>query len=88
MDADGGHLRQLTDNDADDSEPAWSPDGTRIVFYSNRDGGSPLDTEIYIMNADGSDQQRITHDAGMDWGPAWRPTSGSELLAQYTLGNI
>src|SRR5439155_1684270 len=64
-----------------DSEPAWSPDGTKIAFTSNRDG----DTEIFVMNADGSGQTQLTHndltllgaviqfEVGHDEEPAWSP---------------
>lgn len=51
--------------------PSWAPDGSRIVFYSLRDGGK----QIYVMNADGSNQHRISSAdcAGNtdDWSPAW-----------------
>jgi Tol biopolymer transport system component len=73
MDADGGNLRQLTENSVDDRGPAWSPDVTRIAFVSNRDSGLPRDTEIYVMNADGSDQQRITEKSGFECGIDWHP---------------
>ena len=49
MDADGGNVQQLTDDPGSDSNPAWSPDGIRIVFHSYRDG----DWDIYVMDADG-----------------------------------
>src|SRR5947209_7411291 len=45
---------------AGDQDASWSPDGSRIVFTSHRD--SNVSTEIYVMNADGSDQLRLTHD--------------------------
>src|SRR5690348_14850117 len=62
-------LRRLTNNSALDSGPAWSPDGSRIAFWSNRDGKS----EIYVMNADGSDVRRLTNNLFDDYGPKWSP---------------
>jgi Tol biopolymer transport system component len=52
-----------------DSAPAWSPDGRQIAFESTMDGGR----EIYVMNADGTNVRRITHNALWDEGPAWSP---------------
>ena len=60
---------QLTDNYSGDYTPAWSPDGRRIAFQSDRDG----DSEIYVMNADGSGVTQLTHNGAGDWGPAWSP---------------
>jgi Tol biopolymer transport system component len=68
MNADGSGVTQLTNNSASDFQPAWSPDGTKIAFTSNRDPGDPdcdgefvlCNTEIYVMNADGSGQTRLT----------------------------
>ena len=60
MDADGGNPVNLTNNAADDGRPAWSPDDQRIAFISNRDGNY----EIYVMNADGSDQTRRHQPSG------------------------
>jgi TolB protein len=47
--------------------PAWSPDGARIAFISNRDGAS----DIYIMNADGSNVVQITRDYEQNATPIW-----------------
>jgi Tol biopolymer transport system component len=66
---DGTNLRRLTRNKAEDWFPAWSPDGKRIAFSSNRDGNH----EIYVMDADGSDQKRLTNNNAEDWGPEWMP---------------
>jgi dipeptidyl aminopeptidase/acylaminoacyl peptidase len=54
MDTDGANVRQLT-LATGRTVPQWSPDGQRISFSSDRDG----DSEIYVMNADGSDQRRL-----------------------------
>ena len=84
MNANGTGLVQLTTNVqqgsdfqgplfSSDSEPAWSPDGSRIAFSSNRDGRT--DTELYVMNADGSNQTRLTDNAADDRNPTWSPDS-------------
>jgi Tol biopolymer transport system component len=52
-----------------DTYPSWSPDGTQVAFMSERDGN----WEIYVMNADGSNQTNITNDAGWDSRPSWSP---------------
>ncbi|MGE5358153.1 MAG: hypothetical protein ACM3NQ_03985 [Bacteroidales bacterium] len=54
--------------------PAYSPDGTRIAFMSNRDGNN----EIYVMNVDGSNVVRLTHNQAIDTSPTWSP-SGTQI---------
>ncbi len=68
--ADGSDIVALTDDDALDSAPAWSPDGTRIAWESTRDG---VDREIYVMDADGTDVEQLTDNDVHDEGPAWSP---------------
>lgn len=58
MDRAGREVARLTDNDDDDTEPAWTPDG-KIVFTSNRDG----DSDIYVMGVDGSPPTNLTDDS-------------------------
>ena len=59
----------------DDLSPAWSPDGGRIVFESYRHGNG--NGELYVMNANGSGQTRLTNSAGDDGLPAWSPDGTS-----------
>jgi len=60
MRPDGTEITQLTDTPYNEGWPVWTPDGSQIVYSSNETG----DDEIYIMNADGSDPQRLTERAG------------------------
>jgi Tol biopolymer transport system component len=66
---DGGDLRRLTNSPGYDAEATLSPDGSRIVFTSTRDG----DLDIYTMNVDGSDVRRLTSALGYDGGPFYSP---------------
>ena len=66
---DGSELVQLTHEPGYDAECSFSPDGTRILFVSDRDG----DPDIYVMNADGSDVRQLTNTPGYDGGPFFSP---------------
>jgi Tol biopolymer transport system component len=74
VNASGRGERQLTGtpNSADpffDFQPDWSPDGRKIAFTSGRDDNG----EIYVMNADGSGQTRLTNNPVDEIQPAWSP---------------
>ena len=65
----GFDYERLMDNAFRDSRPAWSPDGERIAFVSERNGSS----DIYTMNTDGSGVQRVTDSPAVDTHPTWSP---------------
>ncbi|MBI3030466.1 MAG: PD40 domain-containing protein [Candidatus Rokubacteria bacterium] len=65
VDLAGGSLQRLTDNPGYDAEGAVSPDGSRIVFTSLREG----DLDLYAMDADGTNVRRLTEGKGYDGGP-------------------
>jgi TolB protein len=59
----------LTSGNAIDTSPSYSPDGSQIVFNSDR-GGSQ---QLYVMNADGGDIRRISFGSGKYGTPVWSP---------------
>ena len=70
MDADGGNQKNLSNHPAYDGQPDWSPDGTKIAFFSGRDGDR---SQIYVMDADGKNVIRLTDGRGQKSGPDWSP---------------
>ena len=97
---DGSNLKQLTNAPGYDAEASYSPDGKRIVFCSLRNAYpksqlSPKDLkqlevdpayfgEIYIMNADGSDQIQLTDSPGYDGGPFFTPDGQHIVWRHFT----
>ena len=69
INVDGSNLHALTKNQGDNWSPSWSPDGTSILFQTNRDGN----WEIYLMNTDGSNPRNLTKDAADDQYPNMKP---------------
>jgi Tol biopolymer transport system component len=72
---------QLTNNTARDTNPTWSPDGTKIAFMSDR--GLNSNEDIYVMNAvdsnvdhNGDNLRRLTKNVASDDRPAWSPGGG------------
>ena len=78
MEVDGNNQQRLTNDPNWDTQPSWSPDGKRIAFESDRDGhfnmpGGLPNYEIYVMDADGGNQQNLTNNPNSDSSPSWSP---------------
>ena len=76
MNVDGSARTQLTSGPEPDEYPAWSPDGTKILFTRHLewdpDCGCWRQPHLYVMNADGTNVQQVTTRPGMnsgDWSP-------------------
>lgn len=89
-----GAYRRLTDAEGYDAEGSYSPDGTRIVFASNRrayardlspEGAARLERDpayfmdLYVMDADGGNVRRLTEASGYDGGPFWS-ADGAQIV--------
>jgi TolB protein len=94
MNADGTDVRRLTESPAVDGWPAWSPDGRQIVFSSARDDCAYSEAKdclttgdigpwhtLYVMNADGTDQHRLTRTFGQF--AVWSPDGQYILFAPW-----
>ena len=75
-------LRKVGADTAGGTEPAFSPDGSRIAFVSVRDGNP----EIYLMDADGSNQTRLTNDLQADGRPTFSGDGQSLLFHSARAG--
>lgn len=81
-DTEGKVVRQLTFDDQSGS-PCWSPDGSRIAFYSKRAGG----TNLFVMSSNGADQTQITrHGKALPAPYRWSP-DGKFIIYGYDAGS-
>jgi TolB protein len=81
--AQGGASTQLTNTPGISIGGSYSPDGKRIVFESDRSGSQ----QVYVMNADGSDQKRISFFGGRSATPEWSPR-GDQIAFTHIAGNL
>jgi dipeptidyl aminopeptidase/acylaminoacyl peptidase len=72
--SDGSGDRQLTRSDGADVEPQWSPDGKRIAFLSDREGGRQ---SIWLIDPDGGEPRRVTNEPTPIRGYRWSPDGKS-----------
>ena len=92
MNSDGTGRTNLTNNSASNSGPAWSPDGQRIAFASDRVDpdpagcflrNPPCNYELYVMNADGTQLVRLTNNTAPDTHPAWSPDGNKIVFDRF-----
>lgn len=69
-----GILQELTKAEGSHKLPVYSPDGKRIAYETTRNGN----VDIYVANADGSNERRITNHPDADLAPTWSP-SGNQI---------
>ncbi len=77
MDIEGIVLKNLTQSPGKDEVGSWSPDGSKIVFFSNRAGNG----EIYVMGSNGRKQVNLTNHPALDAAPTWSP-DGTQIAFQ------
>ncbi|MCU0585615.1 MAG: hypothetical protein MUC46_06045, partial [Desulfobacterales bacterium] len=77
-----GQPRQVTSGLAWNSEPALSPDGTRIAFSSDISGNR----DVFIIGVQGGNPIQLTEDPASDWGPSWFPDSAALAFASQRGG--
>jgi Tol biopolymer transport system component len=91
MNGDGKRERRLTHNRLFEDSPTWSPDGSRILFARGRvrfgDRRQRPFSDLWLMNADGSRERRLTRTAAIELEPAWAPRGAriAYLVAPPTL---
>ena len=83
MNPDGTNQVNLTQNAANDSDPAFSSNGSKIAFVSDRDGN----LEIYVMNSVGAFPTRITNNAAGDFDPVFSPDGSKIAFTSNRDGN-
>ena len=66
------------------TDASFSPDGSEILFAANHDG----DLEIFVVNADGSDQRQLTDNGGQDFFPSWSPDGQTIVFSSDRSGAV
>jgi tricorn protease len=80
---DGGEASRLTTSKGDETNPVFSPDGTKIAFTGQYDGN----TDVYVMDANGGEPKRITYHPGGDLVLGWTPDGNSVVFASGMKSN-
>ncbi len=88
VEVEGGKARRLTSGRSSDDQPAWSPDGTRIAFVSDRGSNPDLAwrSDLYVIAASGGRPVRVSAGEERSFGrPAWSPDGKSIAVAGHRL---
>jgi TolB protein len=80
----GESIINLTNDSAPDIAPAWSPDGTQVVFASRRS----QNWDLFLMHADGRDIRRLTDDPSYDSDPTFSPDGARVAFTSSRAGNL
>ncbi len=83
MRPDGTARARVTRDPAPDYFAAWSPDGTQLVYTSDRGG-----EDLFVIRADGTGERRLTDHPAPDWGAAWSPDGTRIAFAGNAAGNL
>ena len=84
MRANGSAETNLTNRSgSSEGQPVWSPDGSELAFWSDRDGN----VELYVMKADGTGQRRLTNSPSGEFPSGWS-RDGRGLLFHSDRGNL
>lgn len=87
MDADGGNLRQITNNGAANFAPFWHPDGEHIIFASNMDDPKGRNFDLYLIRRDGTGLTRVTHNETFDGFPMFTRDGRTLIFASNRHGS-
>ncbi|MEI7542978.1 MAG: DUF5050 domain-containing protein [bacterium] len=82
MNSDGTGIKELTHDNLQKVNPAWSPDGKKIAYGAYKDGEK---IKIYVIDADGKNLKRLTNNSASDFGPSWSP-DGSKIVFTRATG--
>jgi TolB protein len=83
MDSAGANVQELPSSEGNALSPAWSPDGKKIAYVSDRDGNR----EIYIYDTESGKDVNLTQHNGDDWTPAWFPDGSRLAFSSNRAGN-
>ena len=94
MNADGSDVKQITNAKTVSTYPSFSPDGKRVCFRRVVDApgyrwdltSSPRNSEVFVMNADGTDAINLTKNGAFDGWPMWSPDGKKILFSSNRAG--